>query len=260
MLSDAYAAGLVDGEGCVSIDQDGTIRVEIGMTEKALPTLLELRETYGGTVRLFRPATEWWQAAYQWITQNADAARVLERVRPWLTLKEQQAEYATHLQAMRERRKVEHRHWTEQEKADIALIRERVIALNARGPEAEPTMRSEGLRGVRLLALRVGDRFHQPQMSLLDDPASSEFSGTWPTSGFSTSRGECWTADTSEFPSGGGVSSSLRDVLEETVPDRYFLSQRAAAGILRRAEKRGRQLPEQLRSALSNLAGPADTE
>ena len=44
--------------------------------------------------------------------------------------------------------------------------------------------------------------------------------------------------------------SSLPDVLEATVPSRFFLSPKAAAGILRRARKRGRDLPEPLERAL----------
>ena len=82
------------------------------------------------------------------------------------------------------------------------------------------------------------------------DEISPSFSRRWPTSGFMTSPGECWTADTSECPSGGGVFSSLPDVLEATVPSRFFLSPKAAAGILRRARKRGRDLPEPLERAL----------
>jgi hypothetical protein len=43
----------------------------------------------------------------------------------------------------------------------------------------------------------------------------------------------------------------LSDILETgDVPQRYFLSAKACAGILRRAEKRGKLLPEQLRNAL----------
>lgn len=70
------------------------------------------------------------------------------------------------------------------------------------------------------------------------------------------SGGECWMRSTSESPS-DAVESSLRDVLETSpVPEKYFLSQKAASGILRRAERRGRRLPEPLRTALVSLAGP----
>jgi hypothetical protein len=87
------------------------------------------------------------------------------------------------------------------------------------------------------------------------DEISPSYSRRWPSSGFTTSPGECWTADTSECPNGGGVSSSLADVLQDGVPSRYFLSPKAAAGILRRAEKRGRELPAHLAAALEAVAG-----
>ena len=86
------------------------------------------------------------------------------------------------------------------------------------------------------------------------DEISQSFYGRWATSGFTTSPGECWTADTSECPNGGDASSSLQDVLLAEVPKRFFLSPRAAAGILRRAEKRGRELPPALAEALTALA------
>ena len=61
----------------------------------------------------------------------------------------------------------------------------------------------------------------------------------------------------------GAVASSLSDILEKTgdVGPQYYLTPRACAGILRRAEKRGKELPEQLRRALETAAGrPAPTE
>jgi DNA (cytosine-5)-methyltransferase 1 len=59
---------------------------------------------------------------------------------------------------------------------------------------------------------------------------------------------------------GDGVCS-LSDILETgDVPRRFFLSARACRGILRRAEKRGKELPIQLRRALEMVAGlPAPT-
>ena len=48
---------------------------------------------------------------------------------------------------------------------------------------------------------------------------------------------------------------SLSDILETgDVPQRYFLTAKACAGILRRAEKRGKELPEALKSALVAVA------
>lgn len=82
----------------------------------------------------------------------------------------------------------------------------------------------------------------------------------WPTSGMAW-RGGLSTAVTSECRSdAGGCSSSeptLQTILEEAqnVPAKYSLSARAARGILRRAEKRGRTLPDHLRAALAAVAG-----
>ena len=49
--------------------------------------------------------------------------------------------------------------------------------------------------------------------------------------------------------------SSLSSILETGPIDRrYFLSPKACAGILRRAESRGKELPEALRLALESVA------
>lgn len=73
-------------------------------------------------------------------------------------------------------------------------------------------------------------------------------------------HGLCWTRNGSEFRSGAGVCS-LSQVLESgAVPTKYFLSPKACRGILRRAEKRGRELPERLRRALTAAAMMEDSE
>ncbi len=74
-------------------------------------------------------------------------------------------------------------------------------------------------------------------------------SGQWSNSG-TGSPTESWTLNSSECPN-DAAESSLSDILETgDVPQRYFLSARACAGILHRADKRGTKLPQALRSAL----------
>jgi hypothetical protein len=69
---------------------------------------------------------------------------------------------------------------------------------------------------------------------------------------------EFLTLSISEWPNDADVCS-LSDVLEAgEVPQRFFLSSTACRGILRRAEKRGKKLPEQLANALSMVAREAD--
>jgi hypothetical protein len=92
-----------------------------------------------------------------------------------------------------------------------------------------------------------------PQMVAM---RSEHFSRSWPTSGMASS-GECSTLDGSEYPS-DAVASSLSDILETGDHlARYFLSARACAGILRRADVRGRGLPTELEEALKLWAKTA---
>lgn len=92
-------------------------------------------------------------------------------------------------------------------------------------------------------------------------------SGSWASSGMGSptafwTLSLCeWTVTGAPSPNDGTVCS-LSDVLEiGEVPPRYFLSAKACAGILRRAEARGRALPPHLLAALkavAEVATPAD--
>lgn len=63
-------------------------------------------------------------------------------------------------------------------------------------------------------------------------------------------HGEFWTRNSSEWHNDADVSF-LSDVLEtQDVPQKYFLSPKACAGIIRRAETRGKALPSMLKAAL----------
>jgi hypothetical protein len=75
---------------------------------------------------------------------------------------------------------------------------------------------------------------------------SSERWGSWGMSGHT----ESWTLNGSEWPKDADVCS-LSHILEKgTLPQRFYLSPKACAGILRRAEKRGKELPPMLKQAL----------
>lgn len=135
------------------------------------------------------------------------------------------------------------------------------------------------LEGMKPYAVWVDGELMSPQADLFS--GWRPCSGSFPASGMAGESGVFSTASTSESPSGGGGFSacSLAAVLE-TEADwltrhpgrtsaefwsylrRYFLSARAAAGILRRAGARGRALPPALDAALRQLAGnePAGAE
>lgn len=67
-------------------------------------------------------------------------------------------------------------------------------------------------------------------------------------------RGVSWMPNISEWPNDAHVCS-LFSVLETvSIPPKYYLSSKACAGILRRAEKRGKTLPATLSLALMQVA------
>ena len=84
------------------------------------------------------------------------------------------------------------------------------------------------------------------------------FSQGWQSLGRWTSGGESWTANGSEWPSDAAVCS-LSQILEANVHPKYLLSPKACSGILRRAEKRGKELPGALRGALECRAAAETT-
>ena len=47
--------------------------------------------------------------------------------------------------------------------------------------------------------------------------------------------------------------STLSQILQTNAPEKYYLSAKACAGILRRAEKRGKELPRMLKEALEEV-------
>ena len=106
------------------------------------------------------------------------------------------------------------------------------------------------------------------RMSLASCPATEggilePSSGAWGNSGMGSPT-ECLTLNTSEhaashmLPPSEDAVCSLSDILETgAVPQRYFLTAKACQGILRRAEKRGKDLPQVLRQALEAVVSAA---
>ena len=85
-------------------------------------------------------------------------------------------------------------------------------------------------------------------------------SGRWLNSGMGSHTGFL-TLKTSESPS-VVVECSLSDVLEATGKhlQKYLLSAKACSGILRRATRRGKKLPDRLHKALLHRSKQEDTK
>ena len=79
----------------------------------------------------------------------------------------------------------------------------------------------------------------------------------WSKPNTSRSGGECWMLNTSELPN-DAKGSTLSAILQESVPDRFYLSPKACHSILVRVKNRNKTLPDTLQQALLAQAQLAD--
>lgn len=147
-ISDAYAAGLVDGEGCIGITRNGKYyepRIDVGMTAKALPLLQALHARYGGNLYLWRKRTEKWDDVWRWcIYQRAVLRGALNAWLPHLVLKKPQAEKVLEfivlldkvasMPAYSKGFKGRHVVWTPEYKQEAVVLHAQLKELNRKGP------------------------------------------------------------------------------------------------------------------------------
>ena len=166
-LTDAYAAGLLDGEGCLYLaktHKSFAARIDVGMSDKTEPLLQALMQHYGGTVRQTRPRMEKWERAVCWTITGQPAVDCLKRVVRHLRAKRDQASLLIWLyrDAIRKNERI---NWTET--MEMALwVREQISVLNRKGPTIVP--HAEGT-------------WRTSQLNM--DQQWDEFSETWPRAG-----------------------------------------------------------------------------
>jgi hypothetical protein len=131
--------------------------------------------------------------------------------------------------------------------------------------ETDPACSSSSLESLSLFDPAGYSSRTYPVSSLATAVGTSESClERWPTSGTAWLGGFS-THVSSECRSADGECSSwepwLTEILEppQNVPVKYSLSARAASGILRRVEKRGRTLPSHLLAALEQVARTTTT-
>jgi hypothetical protein len=90
---DAYAAGLIDGEGTITLSRDHPQkrRFPVVSVTSTTPELLEpLFAEYGGHVRVHRTYSERHSDSFIWSVRYDRAIRMLQRIRPYLRVHEKQ--------------------------------------------------------------------------------------------------------------------------------------------------------------------------
>lgn len=180
----AYAAGLMDGEGCIAISESNKsgscyycLEVDIGMSKPGIPAMDRMQEWFGGKVSKRRDATMRWQSAYAWRISGAAAMEFVRLIFPYLIVKRPHAIVVGKFAEVRgpTPKDGKRRQWTEEMRSQALSLRKQMQELNKRGPteysEWTATEDAEYVEG----------RWVKPQMRL--DGTSEPFSETWPNSG-----------------------------------------------------------------------------
>ena len=183
---DIYLAGLIDGEGTISIwgkpGKQYYPCIQVGMSEKALGLLQALAKDYGGNVRRFRPATSAWSAGWTWSIFGAEAKTILERIHSSLRLKQAHATLALRLflliQSLETPKGKRHR-WTTEAREHAAALATMMTELNKKGPtEVSEMVKSHPI-------LDPNNIWVTPQIDFLGMRQS--FTGSWPKQGMTVS-------------------------------------------------------------------------
>ena len=96
-------------------------------------------------------------------------------------------------------------------------------------------------------------------LPLTKEETLESYSARWLNSGI-VFPGGCLMLNTLEYPKEGKESSSLAQILITQTPQKYYLSQKACEGILRRANRRGKTLPPALQEALEQQASVQENQ
>lgn len=202
---DAYAAGLIDGEGSITISRTSMreytnyqLALGVEMSVKALTVLNAMHDHYGGTMNINRQRTGAHSSTVAWRMHGETAACLLYQLLPYMVLKRQQAEIVQTLFMASDKRRLNgDREWTPGRIALWEKTREDVVRLNTKGwlPPEPGT-----------IAQRVGNRWVTRTVDLFGEHWET-FSGTWPRSG-SMRNGVCFRRPEWAPPIDAGASSS----------------------------------------------------
>ena len=183
--SAAYVAGLLDGEGCLTMESKDSPspRIDVGMTISAKTLLVSLQAQMGGNVRMVRKPTARWAEAWTWTITGERAAIVVAWAWSELRLKQPQATeilrfWLTHGTAATEEmtsRGGTRRRWTKEQKEAARLAAQAISGGNRKGPEVAP---AHGW-----IAQFAGGRWISPQASLFEPTGSEPYSEPFPKQG-----------------------------------------------------------------------------
>lgn len=136
----AYLAGLVDGEGTISIKTEGktrphTVYLHVSNTNENVIALCE--EAFGGRRRLRKWKNKKWKPCWEWILTKEKACEAIRKLRPFLRIKQKQADLALGVMALRRSQSRAYWRWNPDAKVardvTIQAIKDQIQVLNKRG-------------------------------------------------------------------------------------------------------------------------------
>lgn len=122
----------------------------------------------------------------------------------------------------------------------------------------EPTAATKGKTSGQCLKPSQGSKTPMLQFLCLKKENGQRPDASWETVG--ALPGAPMMLNTGMGPLNGESASTLSQILEANVPEKYYLSKKACAGILRRAEARGKELPKILKEALVEVLRLEDSQ
>lgn len=136
MISKQYAAGFVDGEGCINVSTTRTttfIRILVVNTNRHVLELF--KERWGGDIQQNKQHNKTWKISYTWRLQHKACLSFLKDIYPFLIVKKQQVEAAF---SFFEACPGKGNRWTEEPLNLAKEAIEKIKTLNKKGYETVP--------------------------------------------------------------------------------------------------------------------------
>jgi len=97
----AYLAGAIDGEGSIGIHKSGashTWDVQVDLYQTNYAWLEQFQNTFGGRIIATGRLLPRWKQQFHWYLGSKEAAQLLRKIKPYLRLKQEQANLCLELQ------------------------------------------------------------------------------------------------------------------------------------------------------------------
>lgn len=132
----AYLAGIIDGEGCISIVKYpwGHFNCRISVVNTDVRLMVWLQESWGGGLSTPRQVKPHWKPTMMWILSGEKAVDLIKELQPYLMLKKEQAEVFLSYWELHQRLQVSRKAYDRGAfREEASVLKEAMGILNAKG-------------------------------------------------------------------------------------------------------------------------------